>query len=211
MKSKDRLFLKITVVGYIVALVYSYYLNTHGLPYLFMVPVSVIVPFILPFVFKLIKIKCTDKIMILNLIFCFFASIVGSTYGGYQWPFYDKIIHGWSGFLLTVVAYVIFCVVKHIRRIDNREDLHLMYIFVNMTNIALSTCWELYEFCMLVFFNNDAIRHYSSGVYDAMTDIISALIGGLILTLFLYASYKKQKSNKITLLYEEVYDAYKDQ
>jgi len=36
---------------------------------------------------------------------------------------------------------------------------------------------------MLVFFNHDCIRHYTSGVHDALTDMICAFLGGVVVFL----------------------------
>ena len=51
--------------------------------------------------------------------------------------------------------------------------------------MAIALCWEFFEYAMLIFFNNDAINHYTQGVHDSMTDMLCATIAGLLLTIWI--------------------------
>lgn len=207
MKKRKSFWLKAAILFYLAGLAYSVYYNLNGHTELWLVPVSCLVPFIVPVVFKLLHIKLTERIMILNLLFCFFAAIVGSTLGGYNQPYYDKIVHFGSGLLLTMAGYILFCVLKKIRRVENKEDAYIMLIFINAFNLAIAVLWEFYEYSMLVFFNYDCINHYSTGIHDSMTDMLCACVGGLLITLGIYHSYHRHKPNFLTKIYEELFDA----
>lgn len=206
MTNKKSKILLISEIIYVLGIVYSIYYNLNGHSDLYMVPISIAVPFIIPIVFKLLKIQYTSRVMTLNLWFCFFASIVGSTLGGYNHLYYDKVVHFFSGVLLTIAAYILFCVIKKIKRITQKEDITLMYLFINAVNLAIAVLWEFYEFAVLLLLNNDCIRHYTTGVYDSMTDMISAFIGGIIVTVIIFMSYKNKRPNFITKIYEEIYE-----
>lgn len=206
MKKRKSFWLIATILFYIAGLAYSIYYNLNGHSELWLVPVSCLVPFIVPIAFKWLHIRLTDRVMILNLLFCFFAAIVGSTLGGYDTPYYDKIVHFGSGLLLTIAGYILFCVLKKTRRIEGKEDTIIMFIFINTFNLAIAALWEFYEYSTLVFFNYDCINHYSSGVHDSMTDMLCAFVGGLLITLGIYHSYHHYKPNFLTKIYEELFD-----
>ncbi len=209
MKTKTSLALKMTILFYIIGILYSIYYNLNGHPYLWLVPVSCLVPFILPVIFKLLRLKITDRIRILNLMFCFFAAIVGSTLDGYTQPYYDKVVHFVSGILITIVGYIFYCFLKKIRRVEIKEDFWVMIVFINIFNLAVAVLWEFYEYGMLIFFNYDCINHYASGIHDSLTDMLCAFVGGIIIAFGIYFSYHKHKPNFLTKIYEELYDVNK--
>lgn len=196
----------LAIAIYCLGIIYSIFYNLNGHPYLMMVLVSIGVPFIVPIVFKIFKVKMTERIIIINLAFCFFASIVGSTLGGYQYPFYDKIIHFISGLIITICGYILFCTIKNTNRLKNQSDIKLMHIFINTFNLAIAVLWEFYEYMTLIFFDYDCINHYSTGVHDSITDMLCAFVAGLLITCLIYHSYKTEKSNFITKFQEELYD-----
>ncbi len=200
--SKQTLFASIL---YVVGIIYSIIYNLNGHPYLALVPVSIIVVFILPIIFKLMKMKITDKINTLNIIFCFFASIIGSTLSGYQYPYYDKLMHFISGIIFTILGYMLFCIINQKSRLDHQKDIKLMYIFINTFNLSIAILWEFYEYLTLILFQYDCIKHYSTGVHDSITDMMCAFFGGILITLLIRKSYKHNQSNYITKLYEEFY------
>jgi len=61
--------------------------------------------------------------------------------------------------------------------------------------MMIAVIWEFIEFGCLIFLNNDAIHHYSSGVYDSMKDMLVAFIGGLIVTSILIYDFKHEKKS----------------
>lgn len=164
---------------YVGILIYAFIINWHG-QYFMMCFAACITPFILPTLLKLLHIKAPIELYILNIIFVFFASLWGSCLGGYTLPYYDKFTHFGSGILICELAYILY---KHYLRNDDRVS--LMCIFINALNAAVALCWEFYEYALLVFFNYDAIRHVATGVHDSITDMLVAILGGILLTIYL--------------------------
>ena len=70
--------------------------------------VALITPWIVPVVMRLCRLKMTEEIWIIDLLFTFFASLIGSCFGGYGVPFFDKVLHFISGILLTNVGVLLF-------------------------------------------------------------------------------------------------------
>ena len=69
----------------------------------------------------------------------------------------------------------------------------MVYFFELQWNASVALLWEFYEYALLVFFQYDAIKHFSTGAHDTITDMLVAVIGGIILSLYLihYDQVKK--------------------
>lgn len=200
--------LHIGVVIYIVTLLYAFYdcYQNKDMVGIGMGVVAMITPWFVPLIFRIKKYQPVYEIYIMNLVFVYFASLVGSTLHGYQIPGFDKALHFSSGILLTLAAILLFMIIKKVKHIQDENDYQLFLVFINAVNVALAAIWEFYEYAMLIFFNNDCINHYSQGVHDAMTDMICAMVAGWIVTYFVIRAYKKQKTNFIVNLCEKFYE-----
>ena len=142
----------------------------------------------------------------INLFFVYFASLIGSGFNGYQIPFFDKVLHFTSGIFISMLAIIIYWIIKKDRRISDEKEHRIFMLFVLNTNLAIAMLWELYEYMMLVLFNNDCINHYSTGVHDSMTDMICALIAGLIVLYAVNRYYKHKKNNCLVNVCINFYD-----
>ncbi len=194
-------------VMYLLLCGYAFYVNTiKGYEYAYsMTFVSLALVFVVPVAFKLLKLKPIYELYILALIFIFMASLCGSSFIFYKTvPYWDKYTHAYSGVLGALAAYILYCSLKKVLVVERKEHT-IMYLFVNAINISIACIWELYEFSILVLFDNDSIKHYSTGVYDAMGDIIVCIIGGLFTTFLIYRRYKTNKDSFITNIYEKFY------
>ena len=90
--------------------------------------VALITPWIVPVVMRLCRLKMTEEIWIIDLLFTFFASLIGSCFGGYGVPFFDKVLHFISGILLTNVGVLLFQWVACVK-VGRCEDLaHLSVV-----------------------------------------------------------------------------------
>ncbi len=170
----------ICIAIYVVTLGIAVYLNLGKTQGLIMCGAAVICPLLMPALLKILKIKAPLEFHIVNIVFMYFASLWGSCLGGYSTLFFDKIIHCLSGVLVGEVAYVVY---KYYLREDRRKS--LMFIFMTAFNACVAVFWEFYEYALLVFINNDAINHYSQGVHDSMQDMLVAVLGCFVLTLYL--------------------------
>lgn len=208
---KDERMLKrifyVCAMVYCITLVYSFYHNwmIQDLEALGMAVVAIFTPLIVPVLFKLFHFKPVYEIYIISTVFIYFASLIGSTFHWYAYRGFDKVLHFSSGLFATILAVILFFIIRKTNEILHKEDWHLMIVFVNAVNLAIAVIWELYEYAMLIFFNNDAINHYTQGVHDAMTDIICALVGGILMTLFMYRAHATKKENFFTNIYQKFY------
>lgn len=160
--------------------------NANGI---FMTGVAAVTPCLIPFLFHCMHWQPVYEIYLINTIFIFFASL-GSPLGGYSVPGFDKALHFVSGFLVLTIAMILFYGIRGTDRLEDDRTKILFYVFINACNMAGGLIWEYYEFMMLVLFNNDAINHYTTGVYDSITDMMCSTAAGLVLT-FLIIKRKK--------------------
>ena len=106
--------------------------------------VALITPLLLPFIFYLFKLKATKAIYIINIIFMYFASLIGSCFNGYNLPFFDKILHFSSGIFASLLAVILFYVIKKEKKIIDHQEYKIFILFVFNTNLAIAMLWELF-------------------------------------------------------------------
>lgn len=209
MKSETTLkkILYVCAFIYVITLVYSFYHNwmIKDMEALGMAAVACFTPLIVPVVFRIFHFEPVYEIYIISTIFLYFASLIGSTFHWYSYPGFDKVLHFSSGIFATILAVMLFYLIRKTNEISSKEDWHLMIVFINAANLAIAVCWEFYEYAMLIFFNNDAINHYTQGVHDTMTDMLCACAGGLLMTLCIVHAHKTHKDNFFTNIYQKFY------
>lgn len=98
----DKVILELCIIVYIVTSLIGFYFNyiNNDLTAFFMGFVALITPLLLPFIFYLFKLKATKTIYIINIIFMYFASLIGSCFNGYDLPFLIKFCIFQVGYLL---------------------------------------------------------------------------------------------------------------
>lgn len=192
---------------YIVTLLFSFYYNwqIQDKEALGMGVVAIFTPLIVPVGFRIFRFKPVYEIYIISTIFIYFASLIGSTFHWYSYPGFDKVLHFSSGVFATIIAVILFYIIRKTNEFQNKQDWKLMLVFINAVNLAIAVIWEFYEYAMLIFFNNDAINHYTQGVHDSMTDMLVACIGGLLMTFIIARAHKKKKENFFTNIYQKFY------
>lgn len=197
----------VTTYIYIISIFISFYINikNHRIEPLQMTFVAMLTPLIVPVVFKLFHWKPVYEIYIVNNIFTYFASLLGSGFRWYSFPWFDKVVHFASGWIFTTVAAMLFFFIRKSNRFENNREYALFLIFINIANIAIAEIWEFYEYAMLIFFNNDCIHHFSQGVHDTITDVMCATLAGILLTLLIIRYYKNKKGNFFVNIYEKFY------
>lgn len=183
---------------YILTLIYAFYINWQG-KYFGMTFVACLTPFIAPLFMKIIKVKVPEEFYLLNIVFIYFASLWGSCLGGYSTPYYDKFTHFASGIIICELAYLLY---KHFLRNEKRKI--VMCIFINAVNASIALLWEFYEYALFVFFQYDAIRNVT-GVHDTITDMLVAVIGGLLLTIYLMKFDQSCKDHFFVSLERKIY------
>lgn len=189
----------VCIMIYIMTLIYAFYTNWQG-KYFGMTFVACLTPFIVPAFMKIIRVKVPLEFHIVNIVFVYFASLWGSCLGGYQLPYFDKWIHCASGVVICEMIYLLY---KNYWRDDKRRL--PMFIFLNGVNASIALLWEFYEYALLVFFQYDAIKHFSTGVHDSITDMLVAVIGGMVLSMYLMRFDQSQKPHFFVSLERKIY------
>lgn len=208
MKTKQSKILYLVSGIYIVTLLFAFVMNIKvgDLKAIMMCFVACITPWMFPLLMHLLHLKMTYEIKVINIVFIYFASLIGSALSGYAWPFYDKIVHFFSGILASIIAMILYYMLKKQRAIYNKQDYVLFLIFIMAVNLSIAVIWEFYEYFMLIFFNNDCILHYTTGVHDSMTDMLCALGGGSLVLLDIIKDKNQQKPNLLMRIVENFYD-----
>lgn len=203
-----KIFLNICAMIYFITVIIGVYVNLKNENYnaLFMVGVAILTPLLIPCIFYFCKYKLSDEILIINLIFVYFASLIGSCFNGYKVPFFDKLIHFSSGIIISMLIIIVYWLIKKNKIITNRSENKIFLLFVFNTNLAIALLWELFEYMMLVLFNNDCINHYKTGVHDAMTDMLCALIAGMYIVYLLNNDLNNKKQSLLINFCKKVYD-----
>ncbi|MEF9962218.1 MAG: DUF2238 domain-containing protein [Erysipelotrichaceae bacterium] len=207
-KQNLKKILSLCVLIYMITLAYAFYDNIidqdmNGVAMSF---VATMCPLIVVIAFKIFRFKPIEEIYIISTAFCYFASLIGSCLGGYSILYFDKVVHLCSGIFATLLALILFSAIKRCKKARTKEDYHLLIVFINAFNLAVAVFWEFYEYAILIFFNNDAIHHYTQGVHDTITDMLSAFLGGLFITYWVIRHYQSGKDNFFTNISEKFYE-----
>ena len=93
--------------------------------------VALFTPWIVPVIFRLFSLHMTTEVWIIDLVFVFFASVIGSCFGGYGLPFFDKVLHFSSGFLAASAGAVIYMRLagEPRKQSKNMHVLFLLFVF----------------------------------------------------------------------------------
>ena len=156
-----------------------------------------------PIFYKVFKLKPTEDVNFLFYIFCYFSVTIGNgLYGIQRIPYFDKVLHFSSGVLIAFFGFILFRFLKHNRIIEPEKDYPLLITFVNSFNLAIAVIWELYEYAIYVVAGVDALNFTTTGPHDTMGDILVCAMGGVIVSIWLYSYYKKNKPGYFMRIYE---------
>ena len=160
---------------------------------------------IVPIFLKVFHFKGVEEIHYINVVFCFFAALIGSCFGGYGVKYFDKWVHFGFGFIGIELSAMLFFLLYRDNELIEQRIKRIFIIFINAVNVMMAVFWEFYEYALLVFFKNDAVNHYTTGVHDTMTDMVVCTLGGLIVTIFWMSYLQKGKQNYFSRLVERMY------
>ena len=188
---------------YLLTLGYSVYLHILRQDWngLFMCGVAILSLVCVPLGFKILRFQPIYEIYCIQVVFAYIASVLGSTLGGYSYPFFDKILHFTSGFLMLTVGIMVYFFLRKSNEIP-KQDLPLFFVFINSFNVMIAVFWEFFEYSMLVFFNNDCINHYTQGVRDSMNDMLCATLAGFLLSVWIFRHRQNFFINTANTFYE---------
>ncbi|MCL2094970.1 hypothetical protein FWH13_02520 [Candidatus Saccharibacteria bacterium] len=159
----------------------------------------------LPFVIeRLLHIHIPTALFVAFLLF-----VLGGIYIGHFRAFYINVSH-WDNFLHFMsgvfAALIGFSVIKLLRRAKSIHRSEAgFYAFASLTlGLASAAVWEIFEFLLDLTIGSNSQRHHIAGaaealcgqaaLHDTMTDIITAAIGALIMSLIGYYAIKHSRN-----------------
>lgn len=156
-------------------------------------PVSLIfltVPYICETLFK---IKLGYLLKSTSVLFCLLAFQVGVSLRWFDSFYnYDKLMHGLSGILFTTMGFCIYARMNGSLG-EKREKLLLQMVFAVSFSMLIAVGWEIGEYLTFLTVGHDAQHHLTTGVVDTMQDLISCVIGSLVLAVDFWFCYGRNK------------------
>lgn len=164
--------------------------HEHGL-YKNLIIISIIPVMLIPTLLnKFTKFKINPEIELVYLIFIFFGYFLGSILNFYyKIGIYDKVIHGLSGVMTSILAIIIL--VKS--RCYDKNPLWVNVLFIICVTLSVAAFWEFFEFINDNIFGKDAQKVAKTGVNDTMIDMIMAFIGSIIYSIIYAFEIKIKK------------------
>ena len=134
---------------------------------------------------KLFKVKISEGLNLIYIIFIFIAHFLGvicELYNHIYW--FDKLAHFLSGVITAFVA--IYILVKF--RKDKNMFFDILYIIA--LTLAVASLWEVFEYLSSYYFGVDPQKVTMTGVSDTMNDIIVAFLGSILVSISYYFENK---------------------
>lgn len=125
--------------------------------------------------------KINTTITAIVYIYCIFSLVLGN-----MWDFYDII--EWWDILMHILSGIILGVIGEcmLRNSKNTviESRVIRFLFIAGIACLGGIIWEIYEFSIDTFLGLDTQLAKSSGVVDTMLDLITDLLGGILVGLW---------------------------
>lgn len=204
--------LAITIIFLIVKLIYApsfTYENGKSTrsDYLLMLlqcTLGLVVMFLPTMIKKKFQIIVPDIIYIMYLIFLYFAIYLGEVYSFYYLiPFWDSILHGFSGAMLGAIGFSIINILNKEKLLMIKLSPLFVALFAFCFAVTLGVFWEIYEFTvdgllglnMQKFATQDGTLLIGrEALIDTMKDLITDVVGALVMSSVGYISIKKIQS-----------------
>lgn len=180
----------------IFSIFYLFFGNHERDLYKILIIISIIPVMLLPFLAnKLFKLNIDPEIELVYLLFIFFAYFLGTILNLYdKITIYDKIIHGLSGVIASILAIIILVKSK----CYDKNPIWMNILFIICITLSVAALWEIFEFTNDKLFNKDAQKVLKTGVDDTMLDIIIAFIFSIIFSVIYAIEAKTKKKILIT-------------
>lgn len=186
---------KINLFLIIVTLVFSFLTIISELDEDFIVilkDASIVLTVTLPYLFeKVTGFKISSVFKTIWIVFIFMAHYLGVIAELYNTiSYYDKIVHTVSGVLSASLALIILNNTK-----SSGMGKAFSVLFIVAFSALCAVSWEVFEYVCDNLFDGDAQRVTLTGVGDTMQDMIVALFGSLMFSVW-YVFYGKRLSLK---------------
>lgn len=142
----------------------------------------------------LFKIKITDAMELVYIVFMILAQFIGSVVNLYNHTWwYDLFTHFLSGVLTTVLALVIMNWMK----VYDDKNKWFNFIFMISFTLMIASFWEFMEFGSDLIMKTDVQHALDTGVADTMQDMLIAFLGSIIVAVKYVFENKKGLIKKI--------------
>lgn len=154
--------------------------------------ITVSLVLLIPRIFKsLFKIKITDAMELVYVVFIILAQFLGSVVNLYNTTWwYDLFTHFLSGILTAILALVVmgwFNVYKPKNKWFN-------VLFMIAFTLMVASLWEFLEYGTDVITSMDVQHNLDTGVVDTMEDMLVAFLGSIIVSISYFIEDKVSKN-----------------
>jgi len=182
----------IIILSIIVEVIYFILLPTKELNNILLliayIPV-ILIPKIFNYIFRKSKIKIDYNLEFAYLIFLIIAFLLGSIMGFYsKIHWYDSFAHLLSG---VFTAYVSTVILKWLNRYKEKDTVFNV-IYMILVTLSVAVLWECCEFTIDNVLGTDTQKVLKTGVNDTMKDMICALSGSIVFTIYYIFNPKKK-------------------
>lgn len=140
---------------------------------------------------KLFKIKITDAMEFIYVLFMILAQFIGSVVNLYNHTWwYDLFAHFLSGVLTTILAMV----VMDWFGVYNEKHKWFNVLFMICFTLTIASLWEFTEFATDLIMKTDVQHVIDSGVADTMEDMLIAFAGSIIVSISYLIENKVSKN-----------------
>lgn len=151
---------------------------------------TIVTIFIPKALMKIFKIDATVFLKFLVQFFIFISMFLGKVNGFYfKVPHWDTFLHVTSGFIIFLVAYIVF-MIQNNYEVQNVNPI-LVVTYCVLFGIAMTAVWEMWEFAGDQLLGLDS---QGRSLMDTMKDIITGSIGPVLLAPILYSNLNGKKN-----------------
>lgn len=140
---------------------------------------------------KIFKIKITDTMELVYVVFIILAQFLGSVVNLYNtvW-WYDLFAHFLSGVLTAILALVIM----HWLGVYKDKNKLFNVIFMISFTLMIASLWEFIEYGSDLFLGMNVQHSIETGVSDTMEDMLVAFLGSIVVSTLYLVESKFKKS-----------------
>ncbi len=152
--------------------------------------------FILGTIQKITKTTIIAEFRIFFLVFIFISQVLGEIADFYETvPWWDKMAHLASAFILTIVGYIIVYMMTEHKDPQKKINLVFASLFAYSFSLMIGVIWEVFEYFMDSAFGFNMQR---SGLVDTMIDLIICVFASLVICFIYMYDIKKGKHSFVT-------------
>ncbi len=141
---------------------------------------------------KIFKIKFSDMMELVYIIFIILSQLIGSGLNVYNTTWwYDLFTHGLSGILTAILAFVVLTWFN----IYNEKKVAFNAFFSVAFTLTVASVWEFLEYGAYILTGMDVQHTLDTGVVDTMEDMLIAFAGALVIAIVYVIEKKHNKTN----------------